>query len=609
MSISNTADNINSDVTHLFLEKAHVILQQQGFIKNLEDVVAVCKYVKRSFVPRSKLSDPKLFKPANKLLCSLKIYLEETMKMYATLSKEKMRYKNVRQNYNFLTEVKRIDNMSALVSCDNLPDVSCTILERELRHDTIARDFSEREEFIGCQNLDKKVKLSLGGKRAIKKAVDCVINPKLKKSYKSTLDMNKDLYKIFINWVDSKRRSGERFVDRQWAFMFINYTAKTPSDKTAHHVKFYLSFDKFCSMMLTPHELMPKRFWRIFKFLKCLRDSKPMKLDTVSESILSMSMVREKDSRLAQPKDVRIQIARDFIKWYDKIFENLKRRGYLEEKDRYKMDEYKRQDFKVSVFGYYPRPLVLKRIKRVKDSLKSTLLRFVMENYLEKELPKENIKQIIYDEFFVTKLKKSTLGYLSYEDLYRPAASIPIEMFKGFTPENFDDKLREDFNIPLTKGCIELDESLGYSLHEVAILCLSMYKVYFKNRDCKKCLEYTCGEHSNYKEVARQLFKESNRTLSKGDIKKILRDSDQVFNSIQFDYEPLEKEIKRSVVSMKLDHAREMLKLTAEPEMPTTTQASQEITEEDQTKSESTNTSKKKKKKKKSRKKGVGSEV
>jgi hypothetical protein len=305
-------------------------------------------------------------------------------------------------------------------------------------------------------------------------------------------------------------------------------------------------------MLGKKHENLPKRFWRVFKFIKGVRDNHPIKLDTVSESMISSILVRNEKNELTQPRDMVVKISRDFIKWYDGIFDNLLQRGYLEEEDRYIMSEYGGANFKVSEFSFYPKNK--RKIMKMKSVLKNMLIRYVQRHYLEKELPKEKVKRVIYDALYVTKMREKLSDYLDFDDSYVPEKNITKESLRGVTVENFKEQMLERFSIPV-KSIVPEE---GLSVENMAYITFATYKVYHKNyRNCEKCRNYVCGDHMGFLDIARQLVTENNRDMPKRSARKLIKENERVFYSLVFDNEYIEKKIK---VKRKVNEAKRIQK-------------------------------------------------
>jgi len=541
----------------IFSSHSKEILEQQGFLKNENDIVKVCNYLERSFVPRKALSNPNFYKAANKLLCSLKLYAVEVFK-HEFESTYKPRFKNVRQNFSFLQKIPEDFDISRYVVCEDLPQMSSTYKEKEILTRVYrTEEMLAEDDIIGRKRLKKRAIEYFKHNKSIKN-VDrsTIVNPKLLKKYSNELDLDKDLYKIFLCWVESKRKSGEHMKMVKSNYWLRSPFGQDPGNWNKHHIKYYLEFQDFRTLLNMKHEEMAKRFWRIFKFLKCLKGQKPINLDSVSEKMLSDSQIRNDRNELVPKEDIKVTISKKFVLWYDKIFNDLIKKGFLEKGDKYLMESYGKGNFLTSSFNFYPRGRLVRKLGKVKSVLRKVLIDFVQKTYLETGvIPKEEVKKRIYDSLFVTKMRESIKGYLEYEDAYKLVHNVDNDKFLSMEPKDFEQFMVENYSIPVV---FRRNVPDFIDLQDLAIHSLVYYKMYRKHyTKCEDCdsRNTCCFSHGDPSMMLYQYYKE-NTDFTKKEVKKIVSESHYMYQFVCFDEKRLKKDIKRATIIKNIESAR-----------------------------------------------------
>lgn len=491
----------NFILTQIVLNNSDEILKSQGFVKNLDDIAVVAKYMQRSFVPRGQLSSETSFKAANKLLWSLKLYLNKKL---GYTYRQSPKYKNLFHSYKFMPDLNLYKDVSKYITCEDMPDMSCTYKEVEVAS-KILLVYSDNIRTEA--HLEREARTLFTHTKKVKKVVDTHVTVKMKKKYSTEEERNKDLYKIYLNWLLSKRTAGEIYADIKMEVYISSPFGLIPGKYNKRFLRSYLTFDEFVNMLDKKHEEIPKRFWRIISFVKHLRLGTRQKLSTVAESIISQSLVRGTEGELVPAEDLKVRISKEFIAWYDKIFNHLKDKGYLLESDRYAMVEYNNSKFAYSCYNHYPRSKFIKVVHKVKSVMKNALIRYVVKRYLEDkaepEVVKEEVKRKIYDQFFVTTMKQNLAKYLEVEDIVKVDKEVLEKNYLNADNSNFAKILFENNAVPVT-DFPDLDDKL--TPYEVATMAVLMFEEYKKNyKTCEKCRDYTCIKHEKYLPQWREL--------------------------------------------------------------------------------------------------------
>jgi hypothetical protein len=271
---------------NMLMSMASIIKEQQGYLLLTEDVRVSLSYICRSFVPRKKLSNPLLAKKAAKFLQSVKEYINDTFGLDFPTG----RFKNLSKNYTFLDDFKMerkpAKDIIEINDPENLIKATYkkkTVVDFDLG-DTYNKQLIKRRVIVA--NMTK-------GRKYVDASV--YVRPVLKKKYKDKDSLNTDLYSLYLSWLDSKIHTRELFCELRSVTIDNLYldSDNYPTNKAWR--KHFLTKDLFCEYLDTSLSHIPKRFWRILRFCKAAKDSKSVKLDTVSESIYTQVVVKDAD--------------------------------------------------------------------------------------------------------------------------------------------------------------------------------------------------------------------------------------------------------------------------------------------------------------------------
>jgi hypothetical protein len=311
------------------------IISQQGFLKNKDDVKAVIKYIRRSFVPRKFLSDTKNFKPAQKLLCSLKKYIEKFFNYKCPISIK--RYQNIWHDYTFLGKKLVFTPAREILEVNAPGELPPTYFKKkypiDFFKDNEVMDEPSKKRFLIQAQLGVRRKIVSNfthGRKYVGR--DSYVRPVLKKKYKNKKDLRDDLYKIFINWYLKKEDANEVFVHVRSEMIENGISSGyLPTEKAWR--KYFLTREMFEKFM--DEAKYPKRYSRILGFCLAAEKKKSIKLNTVSESILKEIVThdKEKGSNIFKVKPTKeLYHMRVNAKWcifIDHLTKDLCRRGYL----------------------------------------------------------------------------------------------------------------------------------------------------------------------------------------------------------------------------------------------------------------------------------------
>jgi hypothetical protein len=311
------------------LPYAKQIKAQQGYLKKTSDIRVVLRYIERSFVPRKYLSDPKLFKKANKLLYSLKAYIETKFDLlYWTGS----RYQNLFTGYTFLDHFTLEPEPLRDIIEVNDPDelVTCSYVVKKIEDYDLPN--AEYQKTLGERR--KIVSKMTKGRKTVDKNI--MIRPVLKKKYEDEESLFADLYQIYLHWFKSKKASRELFRSiREKLIMegVVFPLATVPEEKV--HRKYYLDLDRFQRYVLSDLKNIPKRFWRIIKFCQSTRLQKAAHIDTVSESILREVVVRKEGNSNAFKYPIFQEVCKYMVNpkvlnWATQVTRHMIKQKYLD---------------------------------------------------------------------------------------------------------------------------------------------------------------------------------------------------------------------------------------------------------------------------------------
>jgi SOS response regulatory protein OraA/RecX len=305
---------------------ADVILKQQGYLRSVADVRASLNYLCRSFVPRKKLSNPLLFKKANKFLQSVKNYVERIFSLPGT----GVRYKNLSDSYTFLDDYKaeRLP-IKEIVEINDPESLISATYKRKAVEDFDLGDRYNKE--LGIRR--KIVSTMTKGFKHVDKSIH--IRPVLKKKYSSKEDLITDLYSIYLGWFDSKSKSRDLYIELRSLtidHLYIN-DFNYPTNKIWR--KNFITKKVFENYLHCDYAHIPKRFWRILKFCRSAMKGKSTLLDTVSESIYTQTVVKEEDKssnvfKIKRLHDLfRYKMNPKFRYWAETLARNLTKKGYF----------------------------------------------------------------------------------------------------------------------------------------------------------------------------------------------------------------------------------------------------------------------------------------
>jgi hypothetical protein len=371
------------------------IISQQGFLKNRKDVEYVVRYIRRSFVPRKLLSNPNNFKPAQKLLCSLKLYVEKFFNYKCPISIKK--YKNIWHNYTFLGEKLASTPANEILEVNALDELPNTYFKKKFpinffKDNDMMDEEGQKYFFIKAQlGVRRKIVSEFThGRKFIDKS--CYVRPVLKKKYKNKKDLRDDLYKIFTNWYLKKEESNEVFVHVRSEMIENGISSGyLPTEKAWR--KYFLTKELFNKFM--DEGQYPKRYSRILGFCLAAEKKRSIKLNTVSESILKETVTHneEKQSnifRLTPTKDLyHMRVNAKWCVFIDKLTKDLRKRGYLHQYESTALNYFNTRNDQTLVYS--------KPKGRKFQGQKKAILNMVLRDYLHirLELLKDKFDRIL----------------------------------------------------------------------------------------------------------------------------------------------------------------------------------------------------------------------
>jgi hypothetical protein len=353
---------------------ADIIHRQQGYLKSVADVKVSLNYLHRSFVPRKNLSNPMLFKKANKFLQSIKNYTEKIFSLPPT----SVKYKNISDAYTFLDDynAKRVSLKETLEINDPEGLIRSSYKKKFVEDLALEGDYSKQ--------LDIRRRVVAGMTKGIK-SVDknIYIRPVLKKKYKTHEDMVSDLYSIYLGWFDSKSKSRDLYIDiKSIAMDYACYMGNYPTNKVWR--KNFITKAVFKEYLVCDYSKIPKRFWRIMKFCRSTMKGKSTPLDTVSESIYTQIVVKDenKEANVFKKKRLhdiyRYTLNPKFRTWANFLARDLTKRGFFRNPSHaFDMDFTAKNNLK------YHKPKVNRQYNKMKAILTVRIARDFLGRFLD----------------------------------------------------------------------------------------------------------------------------------------------------------------------------------------------------------------------------------
>lgn len=529
-----------SIVQAYLIGKAPEIAKQQGFLKNEEDIKRVIRYLERSFVPRKYLSDPKLFKPAQKLLCSLKRYVHKIGNFF--VDRFTFRYQNIFHDYKLLDPVPdREHNLKDFLQVDSDVPISTSSYSKVKTF-----QIDEGSDFLKQKNEYQKIVeiMTKGHKRVDKKVFYRI---KLKKKYQTKEELRRDLFKIYQNWYLSKKRNRETYILIREKFEEAG-SLNTQNVLDNVMSKYFISFDLFNQWM--DKDSYPKRFSRIMKTCKAIELGKHIKNNTVIDSIISdIVLLNDKGKKSyfrETPVNYRFRFNAKFAVFYRSICNDMINRGYLTRSDFYQRGE--PGDYITNIHDFPP--VYRKNLTRYFQVQKAKIIdgiicKFFDDKDLSRLFPK--IKRIIKlktsDPDFVNKLRSDMIsrGYLSDEELLKVDDLVDSDKLSQI--QSTDEMVR----FLKTAGMSRIDEpaisemrmllgDVRVSEKAKKIITGKIYLACHNHIITHKCdLEY-CEKFektytSNLSEIAE---KDKGRKLSKSDRRNLFGEKGATLNALRY---------------------------------------------------------------------------
>lgn len=381
------------------------IVKQQGFVKDPDDVKAVIRYLHRSFVPRKYLKKPERFKAAQKLLCSLKLFVRKSFPHDDSFFIA--RYDNIFHDYKNIFDEHKLPDLKQLfeVNC-KIPDVTASYKSRDLAFEESLEDIRLQVEKDRLESR-RRILRQFKGRKIVDK--DIKVRFKLKKKYQDPIELHKDLYTVYQGWLESKFRAKTLYVDSfmQMAETYPSWAIRDPPTIDTRK-KYYMSFERFQKVLLGK-EACPKRFYRIMKFCHHILGRKPINLDTVNESILSQVLVCKEEEqgnvfKVTRPKHLyRFKLYAKFRKWLEIVVKDLHERGYLGQESAKSLP--------------YGDPetlfLPLRAYKPIDVNVKLMIINMCMLKFLDETLEYPDEQLVNFGRKIVTRQKKKVRNFLS----------------------------------------------------------------------------------------------------------------------------------------------------------------------------------------------------
>jgi len=364
------------------LNNAELIRERQGYIKNIEDIKTICLFIHKPFISKRFLTDERRYKPANKLLCALNNELYRR----GLLDFKNDNYKNSALDCSFLDMPKEAVSVREILYLNVPVD------------DYFAVDLYKKRkspfEKVQMKGLTKRKRKEINklhstflGQKKVDSSVKYIFN--LAKKCDNDEDLMANLYKLYLNWYQSKLSSHQKHVDLHNELSEIMRQLPIRTNRAAR--RYFMDINTF-SKCVRHESPCPKRFLNIIKFCSCLRDRKAVKNNSYVDKMARMcwSLSKQEDTGIVLPESSHYKFTANA-----KIFNWLK--GLINSVDKYLT--YKDIFVTNSVFQFETKDtrdlsdkmnlsLMNRRVKRrMSNQLVSSMLKAITKGYLGKDNP------------------------------------------------------------------------------------------------------------------------------------------------------------------------------------------------------------------------------
>jgi hypothetical protein len=324
------------------LMKLQEIKNQQGFCKNEQDIISCINFIDRSYLPVKYITGR--VKSVRKLHLSLKLYLRDLGLIFFDLVRKNYQ---IFHNYTFFeksmniykecknTDVKEI--LSVNLTEQDLKSVNSTFFKNKEFH---FENHKEEDEICILDSetkteIRKYYKENCKGAKYIQR--DCSFLVKLKKKYKTEDDLWVDLYKIFINWYNSKIKSHERHIHIHNRYMESHWLTGNGNRENRSFSHYFLDIDMMKSLVKKESQY-PKRFRRIITTIRRIYQRKSLKNNTYLDDIITkiVNVVEDKKDSMFVPGLSMISKYKanaKFYNWVRTIIKDLIKKDFLNEYD------------------------------------------------------------------------------------------------------------------------------------------------------------------------------------------------------------------------------------------------------------------------------------
>jgi len=302
------------------LNNAELIRDRQGYIKNIEDIKTICLFIHKPFISRRFLTDGRKFKPANKLLCALnnELYRRDLVDF------KNDNYKNLALDCSFLDLPTEEVSVREIVYLNVPVDDYFTVDLYKKRNNPF-----EKMQMKGLTKRKRKEINALYstflGQKRVDPSVKYIFN--LAKKCEDDEEMMDLLYKLYLNWYQSKLSSHQKHVDLHNELSEI--VCQLPIRTNRASRRYFMDINTFskCVKHETP---CPKRFLNIVKFCSSLRDRKAVKNNSYVDKMARMcwSLSTKEDTGIVLPESSHYKFTANA-----KVFNWLK--GLINSLDKY----------------------------------------------------------------------------------------------------------------------------------------------------------------------------------------------------------------------------------------------------------------------------------
>lgn len=487
-------------LTSFLKENANLISEQQGYLKDVQDIRVVIRYLDRSFVPRKYLSDPNLFKKANKLLCALKQYLFNTFGG-ENIPVPSLRYKNLFTDFKLLGDVKPKVPLREILELEgDIPMSTSTYLDKPKlqiakKYRRIKVPKNVKRPFLQKARMEAREMELVRDQQGKKKSVDknIIFNVKLIKNAKTIEEKNEMLYQIYLNWFDKKREANNRYCEIMRKYKFGPRVMQEDVKEKAYK-KYYCSKDMMIKYL--SENIWPKRFSRIFKFLKDLNERKPIRNSTVVDSIISDVLIKKnpekKGAWRTEKPNMKFRYNADFVGFITAVQKDLVRRGYL----KYILFDLSNPAMNHNAIFSYDKykPILTRQFQLDKarwlNVINQELNGEPIYPFIKSKL-KNKVRKMYHDPKFVRTLRKNMmeLGYTTEYDIAIP------EHLDNYSGPDITEYLREFYYYKVS----DVNNEYFNLPPEDIIKGINAYHVH--KESCYKCFEkpYLTDYCDNYK--------------------------------------------------------------------------------------------------------------